>query len=159
MLTTARTLFFTFLLLCLTTLSIAKDNKFPLEIIDLSTGAVSNRLIHEVKTEIAKSQLFRFTEKPEIRLQLRFRSQEVMQRDGAPLTVYSIAFTLAHSKQTGDQSVFLGQTINHCGKDEFEKSAKRILKDTIGARAAVQERILAIIDGRIRSIVHSYSAN
>ena len=159
MLTTARTLFFTFLLLCLTTLSIAKYNKFPLEIIDLSTGTVSNKLIHEVKTEIAKSDLFRFTEKAEIRLQLRFRSQEVMQANGAPLTIYSIAFTLAHSKQTGDQSVFLGQTVNHCGKDELEKSAKSILKDTIGARAAIQERILAIIDGRIRSIEHSYSAN
>ncbi len=159
MLTTTRTLFFTFLLLCLTTLSIAKDNKFPVEIIDLSTGTVSNKLIHEVKTEIAKSDLFRFTEKAEIRLQLRFHSQEVMQANGSPLTIYSIAFTLAHSQQTGNQSVFLGQTVNHCGKDELEKSAKSILKDTIGARAAIQERILAIIDGRIRSIEHSYSAN
>lgn len=159
MLTTTRTLFFTFLLLCLSTLSIAKDNKFPVEIIDLTTGEVSNKLVHEVKTEIAKSDLFRFTDKPEIRLQLRFHSQEVMQANGAPLTIYSIAFTLAHSKQTGNQSVFLSQTVNHCGKDELEKSAKSILKDTIGARAAIQERILAIIDGRIRSIEQSYSAN
>lgn len=157
---TIRTLCPVFLVtLCFTQLSFAQDNRFPLEIIDLSTGTTSQMLMHEVRTEIAKSQLFRFTTKSEVRLQMRLNTIEVRQPNGSDLIIFSVVFTLANSKQVGSKSTFLSQTVDYCQSDDVEQTARRILRQTIMARAAIQEMIVAIIDGKIRSLVHSYSAN
>jgi hypothetical protein len=145
--------------MCFAPLSFAQDKKFPIEIVDLSSGPISQKLMKEAKAQIEKSELFRFAKQGEVRLQLRFQAGELIQPRDGDLAIYSLAFTLAHSKAIGDQSTFLRQTVNHCKIDEIESAANGILQQTIMARAALQERILAIIDGKIEDIVHSYSAN